>query len=1043
MEKLSPGLYEQIINSRLEKKLSKLDIHNEHVQKDSLKNFDSVALLSQYLHSVLKKSLDFLQDSQTTSIQEQIACCNEIIALLATITQEECLTRCKIQDTGEILLAIGHLAAPLQQSSISPRPITSLAQSCLFTGSSVEPSLIQEMKAEIESADRIDILVSFIKWSGIRLLRDELSRFSQRGQLRVITTAYMGATDIPAVEFLAKLPNAEVRISYDTERTRLHAKAYYFKRNTGFSTAYIGSSNLSNPAITSGLEWNVKLTEKDSHSLINKIEASFESYWNDPEFIRYEEQNKSIFINAIQRERKGTHDEGTPVFFDIIPFYYQKEILDRLQAERTIHHHYKNLIVAATGTGKTVISAFDFRRFKDTVHSQARLLFIAHREEILKQSLYTFRTILKDYNFGDLCIRGQIPGQKDHLFMSIQTFNSTEFWTHTSPDFYDFIIVDEFHHAAAASYQRLLSFYQPKVLLGLTATPERMDNLDVLGYFDGRIAAEIRLAEAIGRNLLAPFHYFGITDTVNLDDLEWSRGKYNQASLSKRYSGNIERATHIRNSLFQYVGDIDSVIGLGFCVSIEHAQYMAETFTQFGIPSTHLTSESSHEERNTVQTRLRNREIHFIFVVDLYNEGVDIPQVNTILFLRPTESLTVFLQQLGRGLRLSEGKECLTVLDFVGRQNAHYRFDSKYRALISDGSSPIALQIKKNTFALPRGCYIHLEKVAQETVLSHIERSFSNRKALVQKIYEFQEESGKALGVGDFLTYYNLSPLDIYGKSSFRHLCAEAGLCEKPGEEDDEYIAGAARKIQFLDSITLIQFIREFLAERDYSLVHDPKFNVFWYSIFSKSYKDLNYPDVVSGLKRLFEITWGVQELDELLSYLEEKTEVLERNLDIGYNNGLFLHCTYTRDQLFAALDHLRPEKSNVAGKREGVLYIREKNIDVFLITLNKSEKHFSPSTMYKDYAINETLFHWQSQSTTSASSPTGQRYIHHQKTGTKILLFVRAFDKINNVSQPYICLGTANYVSHTGSKPMSIVWRLDNPIPPGFMKDANKTIAG
>jgi hypothetical protein len=564
-----------------------------------------------------------------------------------------------------------------------------------------------------------------------------------------------------------------------------------------------------------------------------------------------------------------------------------------------------------------------------------------------------------------------------------------------------------------------------------------------LGYFDGRVAAEIRLSEAIGRNLLAPFHYFGITDTINLDDIEWTRGKYNQAALSKRYTGNAQRAKHIRQSLLQYVTDIHNVIGLGFCVSIEHAKYMAEEFTKLGIPSVHLSSESSSEERNSVQRKLRNKDVHFIFVVDLYNEGVDIPEVNTILFLRPTESLTVFIQQLGRGLRLSEGKECLTVLDFVGRQHVNYQFDTKYRALVSDVTIPLAKQIQKNTFSLPRGCFISLEKVAQEIVLEHIERSLSKRKRLIQKIAEFTQESGKPLGIKEFLSYYNLSPHDLYGKSSFRGLCAEAERCEKPSLDEDEQILTAAKRLQHLNSVSMIRFIRQFLATRDLTLVNDPKFNVLWYSLYPKSFTDMNYAHIAEGMGNFIKNTRGVKEIDGLLSYLEEKTEVLEKEINVGFKTGLSLHCTYSRDQIFAGLGHWTPEMSRQAGKREGVLYLKDKKLDVFLITLNKSEKHFSPSTMYEDYAISETLFHWQSQSTTSASSLTGQRYINHEKLGSKILLFVREFDKANNISQPYICLGTASYMSHTGSKPMSIVWQLHNPIPAGLMKKANKTISG
>jgi len=244
--------------------------------------------------------------------------------------------------------------------------------------------------------------------------------------------------------------------------------------------------------------------------------------------------------------------------------------------------------------------------------------------------------------------------------------------------------------------------------------------------------------------------------------VEWSRGRYNQGILSKRYTGNDTRAGLIADSIRKYVTDIDECIGLGFCVSIEHANYMAEIFTRIGIPSVSLSSESADDVRRTVRNRLRAKEIRFIFVVDLYNEGVDIPEVNTILFLRPTESMTVFLQQLGRGLRLCEGKECLTVLDFVGRQHANYHFDAKYRALLADAHVPLVQQIRENAFSLPRGCFISLEKVAQQTVLAHIEQALTRRKGLVQKVFGIDAQRGFApcrVGLpGVVLTYFITLP---------------------------------------------------------------------------------------------------------------------------------------------------------------------------------------------------------------------------------------------------------------------------------------------
>lgn len=590
-----------------------------------------------------------------------------------------------------------------------------------------------------------------------------------------------------------------------------------------------------NAALTSGLEWNTKVTRRDLPETIDKIAATFEYYWNDREFEYYAEDQKERLARALKAEKYFDTNNADVYTMDINPYSYQQEILDKLEAERTVRGYTRNLVVAATGTGKTVISALDYKRFrKQNPDKPCRLLFVAHREEILKQSLYTFRAVLKDANFGELFVGNYKPESIDNLFMSIQTFNSQSFTEKTSPDFYDYITVDEFHHAAASTYQKLLSYYQPRILLGLTATPKRMDGKNILPYFSNRIAAEIRLPEAIDRKLLCPFQYFGVTDTVDLDALKWSAGGYQKSELEHIYtfSGAVadRRADHVVTALLKYVTDIDEVKGLGFCVTIDHAEFMCRYFNDHNIPSMCLTGQSSDEERAAAKQRLVSGEVRFIFVVDIYNEGVDIPEVNTVLFLRPTESLTIFLQQLGRGLRLSEDKECLTVLDFI------------------------------------------------------------------------------------------------------------------------------------------------------------------------------------------------------------------DEPVDLGFDCPLDLHCTYTRDQLLVALDFMKP--STV---REGVKWLQEKSIDVFFVTLNKADKDYLPTTMYNDYSINESLFHWQSQSTTAENSPTGQRYIHHKERGSKVLLFVREFkaDRMTGGAEAYTYLGTANYVKHTVSRPMNITWQLDRPIPAKFLKKTNKLVVG
>ncbi|OEF99132.1 hypothetical protein BHF71_10175 [Vulcanibacillus modesticaldus] len=492
----------------------------------------------------------------------------------------------------------------------------------------------------------------------------------------------MGASDYKAIKILAELPNTEVKISFDHKRTRLHAKAYYFHRETGFSTAYIGSSNMSNPAMSSGLEWNVKISEYTSPELVNKYRASFETYWHDDEFVLFDpkSEKQNIQLKRVLEESNLLEREET-IFFDIRPYPYQQEILEKLEVEREVHGSYKNLIVAATGTGKTVISAFDFKKYYQK-HPNAKFLFLAHRKEILEQSLKTFRVILRDQNFGELWVGGMIPKIGSQLFASIQTLNHNRKYENFVSDYFDYIILDETHHSKADSYERILNHFKPKILLGLTATPERMDNKDILEFFNNRIAAEIRLTEAIDKKLLSPFHYFAVTDPVSLENLEWQKGGYLPSQLSNLYTKNDQRAQLIIESLDKYITNIDNVKGLAFCVSKEHAKYMSDFFNKHNIPSIHLDSDSSKEERDNAQSKLVKGEIKFIFIVDLYNEGVDIPEVNTILFLRPTESQTIFLQQLGRGLRLSDNKEVLTVLDFVGQANRNYDFGLKFRALV-------------------------------------------------------------------------------------------------------------------------------------------------------------------------------------------------------------------------------------------------------------------------------------------------------------------------------------------------------------------------
>ena len=1048
---LNDGLYEQVINKSLEAELSD---DKKIIKTEDIDTAEASKVLSKYVAEIVEGCLENIKDNGG-DLNAQVALANQIIHTIITETQDSDFDALTVAERAKMLLAVfdkqNSILAVNEKVQIV-RPESSIAHSSLFTGAVHEPQMYTELKKEILSCNRIDMLVSFIKWSGLRLIIDELVSFTQNGgMLRIITTSYMGATDIKAIEELCMLSNTEIKVSYNTKITRLHAKAYIFYRDTGFTTAYVGSSNLSNVALTSGLEWNTKITKKDLPETIDKISATFEYYWNDKEFEYYDEGQRDRLVRALHVERGFDGNNADIYTLDIQPYSYQQEILDRLEAEREVRGYTRNLVVAATGTGKTVISALDYKRFrKQNPGKLCRLLFVAHREEILKQSLYTFRAVLKDANFGEMYVGSYKPDSIDHLFISIQTINSQDFIKKTTSDFYDYIIVDEFHHAVAPTYRRMLEYYQPKILLGLTATPERMDGKSVISYFNNRIAAEIRLPEAIDRKLLCPFQYFGITDTVDLDKLKWAAGGYDKTELSNIYSlsGRIaeRRADMVIGSLLRYVTDIDEVKGLGFCVSIEHAKFMCCYFNDHGIPSMFLTGKSQDEERRGAKVALVSGKVRFIFVVDIYNEGVDIPEVNTVLFLRPTESLTIFLQQLGRGLRLAEDKECLTVLDFIGQANKKYNFEDKFAALLSNTTRNVSREIKDGFVSVPKGCYIQLEKKATKYILDNIRASYGNSAGLVTRITSFEEDTGLKQSLASFLDYYHLDPRSIYKFASFSRLCARADVIDDFIEPIEEAMTKAFAKLAVIDSRRWISFLLDLLPRletvnfEELSNIEKRMLQMLYITIWGKAAEDWSSNEVWESLYALADSPVMLNELIELLKYQYNRIDFIDAPVDVGFDCPLDLYCSYTRDQLLVALDFLKP--GNV---REGVKWLKDQKLDVFLVTLNKADKDYSPTTMYNDYSINEWLFHWQSQSTTAEHSPTGQRYVHHKEKGSKVLLFVREFkaDRITNGAEAYTCLGTANYVKHEGSRPMNIIWRLDAPIPAKYMKKTNKLVVG
>ena len=909
------------------------------------------------------------------------------------------------------------------------RPDTPLSVSSLLTGSSRSPSLRSQLIKELATCDKADWLVSFIKYAGIVPLLPTLREFTQTPAddggpcLRIATTSYMGATDLKAISELLNLPNTEIRVSYDTKRTRLHAKAYLFHRNTGFGSAYIGSANVSKAALDEGLEWTAKISQYESDHLWQHAKATFESHWEDnTEFTNCEKDNLDELDQALSQERGEAAPTDALTFFNLRPYGYQQSILDDIDAERSAGKQ-KHLVIAATGTGKTMIAAFDYKHFCGHDGNRPRLLFVAHREEILKQARSAFRQVLRDGNFGELVVGGTQLEQTNHLFCTVQSWNSRNY-DQFATDHFDYVVLDEAHHASATSYQRLIDHISPESLLGLTATPERTDGADIRNDFGCAFTHEIRLPEAIERALLSPFHYYGVPDLEGLDfsAIAWRRGGYDITQLREQLEGNAARAQWVIEQTNRYVANMKKIRALGFCVSVAHAEFMAEYCNTNNIPAIALSAESSKDVRQQAQSRLERREIQFIFTVDLYNEGIDIPSVDTVVFLRPTESLTLFLQQLGRGLRLHDEKSHLTVLDFIAPQNRKFSFAKRFQSLTSRPELRIDKQIESDMPYMPAGCLVQLEKQAKKTVLDNIKAATASLRGegLLSELRQLQTVTGGDVSLQQMIDCLHLDTPDEIYKRGFPH----ALLANARGEAVDT---------ELTDLYKLNNGFRRLLLMNDAHLITDTKRLIETGTSEGKRTKELlncvlwggNKPDEGKLDQAHDYITLRpglLHDLTELLDWLLTHQIPLPKQLFENHTESLNLHASYTREQILLSLGLGTFEEPR--NSREGVLQVADRKLDVFFADINKSESDFSPTTMYEDYAITDKLFHWQSQSQTSDTSPVGIRYINHVEQGYTPLLFVRDRKKlVNGLTAPYYYAGPLKYVRHEDSKPISFVW--------------------
>ncbi|PWU52338.1 DUF3427 domain-containing protein [Micromonospora sp. S4605] len=1011
MTDLERGIYEHLITRELAGRLQHVD--SALVQRAKLDPADAPDALARYIATLAHRALHAVAAGDD-KLSRQVHLTNRIAEAIAALSPKAATEQDQIADARNLLHAIAAPPTPPAAPAFPVRPTTPLSTGALLVNGRHQPRIGHEVTHEMTSADSVDLLCAFIKWYGLRIvdpaIRDLIAR---GGRLRVITTTYLGATDQRALDRLAEL-GAEVKVSYETRTTRLHAKAWLFRRNNGTSTAYVGSSNLSKTALVDGVEWNVRISNIEQPHVIDTFTATFEDYWNDPAFEAYDPTKDAERLRAALSGERRDEAPTEIANLDVRPYPYQAEILADLDAERRVHGRWRNLVVMATGTGKTIVAALDYRRLRKAGAVDS-LLFVAHQEQILRQSLSTFRQVVGDGSFGETLVGGREPRHWRHVFASIQSLHRREI----NPEAYDMVIVDEFHHAEAPTYARLLERLRPRVLLGLTATPDRADGGDVRRWFDGRAAVELHLWEALERQLLAPFQYFGLHDDVDLSQLRWKRGQgYDPAELDGVYTGNHARARAVLRAVRDTV-DAGRMRALGFCVSIGHAEFMADWFTQHGVPSAAVTSKVDRPAQHALLRDFRAGKLRVLFTVDLFNEGVDLPMVDTILMLRPTESATIFLQQLGRGLRLDDDKPCLTVLDFIGGQHANFRFDLRWRALTGVSRRAVYEAVEQDFPTLPSGCHIELDRVAKELVLRNLKSALPTSKTgLVAELRLLGDVS-----VAEFLRESGLEVEDVYRSASvggWTGLRRLAGLeTTQPGPDDRELGRAIGRMLHIDDPDRLDLLARVAAGERpDAGRLWDMLHFDLWGPNAPLAERD-------ERLARLWAAPARCAELRQVAEVLRDRIHRVTPRAEGGL--PLRVHARYSRNEACAAFGMPNP-----GSLREGVKWLPDAQADLFFVTLVKSAEHYSPTTMYADRAITDELFQWESQSTTSAASATGQRYIHHEKRGSTVHLFVRE-SKLpdRDLGAPaYLYAGTMTYREHTGDRPMRIIWQLHRPLP-------------
>jgi len=1049
---LPDGLYDLLLTEGLAKSLTTLDPSRADVS--ALKG-GATEFLTDVISRQLSTMLDDVSGDEAEKAKRQLELVNGLLVMLrqrlAGSSADGASAAGGVVDLVAPPLRVLRAVQRDQQFPVSPK--IGLGVPWLFTAGKGSPSLLQEIRRELASSDQVDILVSFITVSGVRKLQDVLQQITAKGaqqdghaqpktRLRILTTTYTGATEARALDELARLPGCEVRVSLDGRRTRLHAKAWLFQRKTGFGSAYVGSANLSGAALTGGLEWTVKLTQRAQEALFARAVAHFETLWADSEFQRYDPEDvehRQALAAALGRESFGGEPSTTISFFDLQPKTYQLEMLEQLTTERA-HGRSRNLLVAATGTGKTVVAAFDYRNTCRIEGGRPRLLFVAHREEILRQAMRTYREVLRDPEFGDLLTGSHQPESWNHLFATIDSVTSRDLVATVGADHWHTVVVDECHRLAANRFDTFAKAVRPSVLLGLTATPERSDGQPIAPYFDSRPdgspAVELRLWHALDLQLLAPFEYYACDDSTDFSEVPWDMPGEREA-VDNLVTGNDDRAKLVINEWRRLASDSRQSRAIVFCVSVAHAEFMTDWLESAGLPAACVVGTTAPEERRRAPQRLLSGEVCALVTVDLYNEGIDLPMVDTLLLLRPTQSPVLFQQQIGRGLRLAPGKESCLVLDFVGQHRAEFRFDRLLSSLTGLSRRELVDGVESGFGSLPPGCHIHLQRQTREQVLRSLRSLTSqNWRRLKTELQAYAALRGRsAIQLADFLHDQALELEDIYrtstgqGRSGWTSLKRDAGLIvAEPGPEEDYFSrrfgdllhVDDPRRLDMMTAVGSRQVGSPALNAEDALGVQ-----MLAYQIDGRHEQAAGHEAFMVRLEHHPAIA---AELVELSALLQVRSSLGVHPVPGLEDTPLCLHAGYGTREILTAVGWLTASRR--VPFQAGTLSLLIRQTELLFVTLDKSEGYHD-RIAYHDYAISAERFHWQSQNSAGPDTSGGRRYLESASNGWQFQLFVRP-----RKGEAYRACGPVTLESAEGNRPMSIVWRLQTPLPARLFRE-------